>query len=134
MIFHGRACLGRGVQIVSGGELEFGKNFYCNADCIINAQKRISFGDNCILGWRCTVIDGDGHYIIKNGVRQSKTEAIEIGSHVWLGAEVTVLKGSQIKDDTVVAAKACVSKKLDSGNLMLVGANKIVASDISWEK
>lgn len=57
----GTVSICRGSQIIADGELEFGDRFYCNSNCIINSGKKITFDEDCLLGWNVSVMDGDGH-------------------------------------------------------------------------
>lgn len=131
--FKGSAIIGKGTQIICvGGGITFGDNFYCNANCIINAGKSLIFGDSVLMGWNCTVLDGDGHNLIdKNGVIK-RFDPISIGNHVWCAADTKILKGSLISDDSVVAAGACISKKFQKSRLLLGGYNKILRENIDW--
>ena len=43
------------------GCVEIGKGFMPNSCLLISCGERITFGDNCNIGWNVTIIDGDGH-------------------------------------------------------------------------
>lgn len=134
VIFDGKASFGKGTQIISAGVLRFGKDFYCNANGIINAGKRITFGDHCLLGWNVTIIDGDGHKIFHNGIVQETYKPIRIGDNVWLGADSTVLKGGEIKSGCIVASKGCVTKRINEEGIVIGGINKVLNRGITWKK
>ena len=128
-------CLAKELKsLLGGGGFEFGNHFYCNANCILNAGERICFGDDVLLGWNCTIIDGDGHTIASECREKTRNESIEIGNHVWLASGVTILKGSRIADGSVVAANGCVSKKYESKNLLIGGFNKVLRKGVCWER
>ena len=115
LIFNGKATFSRGTQIVvnENATLEFGKKFSCNANCIFNSGRKIVFGDDCMLAWGVTVLDGDGHiiYELMSNERCNFDKEIEIGNHVWICPETSILKGAKIQDNTVVATKSVVTKK-----------------------
>ena len=134
LIIRGGATIGRGTQLVVDGKLILGNNFYCNADCIINAGEKIVFGNDALLGWNVTVIDGDGHAILHNEQEMPRYEEIRVGNHVWLAANSTVLKGSYVANDSVVAYGAIVSKKMKQSNVIVGGQNKILRTDTNWRK
>ena len=117
-----------------GGVIEFGDRFFCNANCVLNASTRITFGDDVLLGWNCTVLDGDGHSVFSESGRPDGHKAVEIGKHVWLASGVTILKGSRIGDGCCVAANGCITKEFESRNLLLGGFNKVLRKDICWER
>ena len=111
-----------------------GGNFYCNADCIINAGKKIEIGKDVLLGWNVTIIDGDGHVMLHSEQEMPRYEEISIGDHVWLAANSSVLKGSMIKNDSVVAYGGIVSKKMELPNVIIGGQNKVLRTDSNWRK
>ena len=47
---------------------------------------------------------------------------------------MTVLKGSRISDGSIVAAKSCISKKIEQKNVLIGRNNEILRTNVSWEK
>lgn len=47
-----------------------------------------------------------------------------IGKHVWIGCNSTLLKGTEIPNDSVIAAGSIISKKLMDSNVVYVGGDK----------
>lgn len=134
VIFKGKATFGAGIQFICTGKMTIGDNFYCNGDCILNAGKRIKIGNDFLCGWNCEILDGDGHFILYNGERKENYSEVEIGEHVWVASGVTVLKGSRISDGSIVAAKSCISKKIEQKNVLIGRNNEILRTNVSWEK
>ena len=64
----------------------------------------------------------------------SKTVDINIGNHCWLCEDVTITKGVTLADDTIVAAKAYVTKSFEKTNTIIGGipANIIKDKNTSW--
>ena len=80
----------------------FDNRFKGNYSLRIMCRKKILFGDDCLVAWNCTFADGDGYVLFENGERIHYDEAIQIGNHVWFCVHSTVLKGTQLKDGSVV--------------------------------
>ena len=135
LIFNSKANIGRGTQIICGENacISIGDNFFCNANCIINSSDNIKIGNNTIVGWNCEMLSFDGHKIEKNKEDNNKNRGIEIGNNTWISANVTLLKGTIINDNSVVATRSCISKKFDRKNLLLGGNNKVLRENIKWE-
>lgn len=133
LVFNGKAVISKGCKIIVDSRLEIGDNFFCNSNCIINAGKEIVIGDNCTVGWRTTILDGDGHKIFYKEKYQSTYEPIRIEDRVWLASDVTILKGCKISEGSVVATKACISKSFSEKNILIGGYNKILKKNITWE-
>lgn len=134
LTFHGDAIFSKGTQLIVNGNIEFGKSYSNNVNCIINSSKNIVFGDDVLIGWESTIIDGDGHEIISNGVPSERSEEIIIGNHVWIASYTRILKGSEIRDNSVVAMNALVSKKFCEENILIGGINKKINEKIDWRK
>ena len=58
------------------------------------------------------------HFIAHIRKQENISEKITIGSDVWLGANVTVLKGVHIGDGAVIGAKALVNKDVSDNNIV----------------
>lgn len=57
-------------------------------------------------------MDHDAHDIFDNyGSKINEDKAVALGNHVWLGSNSTVLKGTQLSADTIVAANSIVTSK-----------------------
>lgn len=134
MVFWGDATFSKGTQLICDGVIEFGQNFYCNFNCIINSGKYISFGDDVLVGWEVTILDGDGHNILKQNVVTEKYQNIVVGNHVWIASYAKILKGSHICDNSVIAMNSLCSKSFSDSNIMIGGINKIINTNIDWSK
>ncbi len=98
-------------------------------------KSSITIGDNCLFSYGIDIRNGDSHSIIdlKTGQRINPAQDILIGNKVWIGARVTVLKGSQIQDNSVVALGAIVTKKFSQGNVVIGGVPaKILRQGVDW--
>lgn len=104
-------------------KISIGNDTILNNDIAIIAQCRIIIGEKCLIGDRTNIYDSDFHEIDPSTRRISsgKTVPINIGNNVWIGSLVTILKGVNIGDNSVIAANSVVTKD--------VPANTIVAGN-----
>lgn len=136
-IFSEGAILAKGTSLFVGdqGILTLGAGFSCNANFICSCGSKITFGDNCMIGWNCTVIDGDGHNVTTS---KEQSKDIIVGKHVWIAAESTLLKGTVIPTGSIVAYGSIVSGDLAtlSGDSLLIAGPKArsIRSGVIWEK
>lgn len=67
------------------------------------------------------IYDHDHDFRTEGGVKAGKyrTESIEIGSNVWIGANSVILKGSRIGDNAVIAAGSIVKGEVPSGTVLI---------------
>jgi acetyltransferase-like isoleucine patch superfamily enzyme len=134
--FGGRASIGHGskISVGPGGDLYFGHNFVFKAESTIRCGKHISFGDECLVSWDVLIMDQDFHSILNiDRVAINPDADIEIGTHVWIGCRNTILKGSIIGADSVIAAGSLTTGEFRDSH-QLIGGNpaRVLKRDISW--
>jgi len=94
----------------------------------------ITIGDGCAISWGCHFLDDDFHAISYPGRTVGGSPKIEIGEHVWIGSNVSVLKGAAIPDGCVVASGSVVTKRFDHKNALIAGnPARVVREGVSWE-
>ena len=99
-----------------GAEINIGNN--CGfSGTVIGAFVDIHIGDNVNCGANTLITDGDWH---NNDPRSGIPKRIIIGDNVWLGVNVTVLKGSIIGENSLIGAGSIVSGEIPS-NVIAVG-------------
>ena len=115
-------ALDSGVTLIVSGEgcarqIRIGSRTYVNRGCIFDSSECLSIGEDCMIGPYCYLTDHDhGVEIGKPPADQALIEApTTVGDRVWLGANVTILKGVSIGDDAVVAAGAVVTRNVAAG-------------------
>ena len=137
IIFNGYADISKGccLKAINNGVLTIGSQVSLNANCKIFCKKEITISDNALFGWNCTLNDGDGHIIYddnKEVINQNKS--VFVGKGAWLGAEVTLLKGSYIPDSCIVGYGSIVTKKFDKENCIIAGyPAKLIKENVNWE-
>lgn len=105
------------------GQLTIGKNTWFNRNANVVCREKISIGDNCSIGPGVTMYDHD-HKIGKNGLEPGyNTKEIIIEEHCWIGANVTILRGTHIGKNCVIGA-GCVVKGNIPDNTLVVPETK----------
>lgn len=96
--------------------------------------KCISIGERCLFSSNVVFRTGDSHSIVDDsGNRINPARDIMIGNHVWFTQNTTILKGVEIKNDSIVATGSIVTKAVDKSNVILAGnPAKIVKENINW--
>lgn len=79
-------------------------------------------------------MDNDFHKIMVDRQVVNDARPILVGNHVWFGCRCTVLKGSEIGDNIVVAATSTVTGKHRQPNTIIGGMPLAVLKEsIEWE-
>ena len=124
IIFNGDAHIGHGAILsVQSGTLTLGKNFSISGNTCIICNKYIEIGENVQFSWNSLVMDNDAHYILDvDGTEPSNSEPVIIGNNVWIAAETTILKGTQVPDKCVIGAKSLLNKKYNEPMSLIAGS------------
>ncbi len=115
------------IHLENDAMLKIGDNVYFNEFCRIAAKEKINIGSNVMFGSNVSVFDHD-HDISRgvfNGTHNYICRPVHIHDNVWCGANVVILKGSIIEENSVVAANAVVTTRISSGIWAGVPAVKI---------
>lgn len=81
-----------------------------NNNLFICAANHIEIGHDTLIGLNVVIMDHEAHGLEPDKRRQvGAIGKVILGNNVWLGNSVTILKNSEIGDNTVVAAGAVVS-------------------------
>lgn len=133
--FAGTASLSKGISIRSSGNIYFGDKFYCNCNMTIICAKQIMFGDDCVLGWNINIRDTDGHKIMsEDGMLINPPKDVVIGNHVWIGQDVSILKGSVIPDNSVLAMKGLIAGRFSEENTIIGGfPATVIKRNVNWK-
>jgi acetyltransferase-like isoleucine patch superfamily enzyme len=110
--------MGKGVIVssftkikASDGVLELGAGSGFATGCFIaSGEKGIIAGENFLCGPNVSIVASN--FVINRlneGIHTSR--GIRIGNNVWVGANASILDGSEIGDNTVVYANSVVSGK-----------------------
>lgn len=105
---------------VEGGELTIGTSFF-NQGCSITCMENIQIGDNCLFGPNVVVVDHDHEYRYTDERRGNhyRKAPVSIGNNVWIGANVTILRGTQIGDDAVIGAGCVIRGKVEKNTVVV---------------
>jgi acetyltransferase-like isoleucine patch superfamily enzyme len=109
-----------------GGHLTIGNHVFINQGCKIVAQKFISIGDDCLIGDFTSILDSNEHKVDPNGgVRK---EPVTIGRNVWIGRNCLVLPGTDIGENSVIAAGSIVTRSIPPNSVAAGNPAKVIRS------
>lgn len=115
LVIKGAGVIGNGSSIIigKGGLLSIGKNFGITGDVSIHCFNKISIGKFFSCSWNVSIDDTDHHQLfdVEKNIEKKETKPITIGDNVWLCQKVTLLKGSELSDWSIVSSNSLVNKK-----------------------
>ena len=96
-----------------GPSIVIGDRVFLGFGCEFNIRQRIEIGADCLIASGCKFIDHDHDSARRdlpiNEQIDGPAAEIIVGSDVWMGANVIVLKGVQIGRGAIIAAAAVVT-------------------------
>lgn len=106
-----------------GARIQIGARVHLGPQCVIAALKSVEIGDDCLIAERVSIRDHD-HVIadprLPYHAQGYSTAPVRIGRNVWLGANVTIVKGVTLGDNVVVGAGAVVTRSFPA-NCVIAG-------------
>ena len=118
------------VMFFGDGLIEIGDNVDIGNGTVIYSSKcgGVHIGSNTMIAAQCYIIDMDhgtaGGDLIRN--QPNTVQPVKIGEDVWIAANVTIIKGSNIGDGAVIGAKSLVNGEIEPYSICVgIPAKKI---------
>ena len=90
-----------------------GRNLMVNAGAFLYGRGGLRFGDDVMIGPNAVVVSSQHRFDdprIAMVYQGHKTDFVDIGSDVWIGANAVILPGVTVADGTVISAGAVVTR------------------------
>jgi len=98
------------------GDISIGNNTNLSLNCAVHSESNVVIGCSTLFAAYCYVVGGGSHDFDRTDIpiiQQGSTSlGVSIGDNCWFGAHVTVLDGSDIGNDSIVAAGAVVKGEI----------------------
>ena len=108
------AWIGDGTKIrCHEGVVSIGAKSVLGQECTISAYRRIAIGEQCVIADRAMFIDFDhGVVEVERPIRQQGIymRDVEVGSNVWVGYGVCVLRGVRVGDNSILGTGSVITK------------------------
>lgn len=104
---------------------------------ITEPNSHVIIGEDCMFSSGIKILTGDSHSIIDviSNKRINYAENVMISNHVWVGADVIILKGAAIAAGSIVATRAVVTKQFTDMGIILSGLPaKILRYNVTWDR
>lgn len=95
----------------------------------------VEIGEGCMFSYGITVRNSDAHSIMEGGKRTNYAKDIYVGHRVWVGAEVIILKGVEVANNSIIGVRSVVTKKFPIEGSSIVGIPaKVNKTGLSWSR
>ena len=112
-------------SIIFGNDISINNAFSAVAECSIVIK------DKVLIGYNCSISDSNFHDLRKDNRQQTDPNPAEviIETNVFIGNNVTILKGVTIGANSVVSAGAIVTKSFPS-NVIIGGCPAVQIGEV----
>lgn len=118
ILFHGPARIYNGfcIRIQRGGTFDIGSNVSISSNVSIYVKANIHIERDTRLGFGCTILSSDLHFLIDTESRevQNNTSPITIGANNWIANYVKINKGTVTSNWTLVASGSLLNNDYSS--------------------
>lgn len=106
------------------------------ANIVIWENQSVIIEDDAMLSYGINIRTSDSHSIYdgKTDERINIAKSVYIRKHAWLGQNVTLLKGADIGEGTVVGFGSICSKEYPSNCIVAGCPGKIIKRNIKWDR
>lgn len=115
-------AIGRRFDVAGAENVSMGHDVHLGPGAtLLTTRAKIEFGDYVMCGPNLTIVTGDHRLDVLDRPMMSLTDenklpendqSVVIGSDVWIGSSVTILKGTHVANHCVIAAGAVVTKDI----------------------
>ncbi len=103
-----------------GRNIRIGRRVFINSGCRFQDQGGVTIGDGCFIGHNA-VFATLNHDLDPSRRSDLHPAPIVVGNNVWIGANVTILPGVTIGDNSVIGAGSLVTKDVPA-DVIAVGS------------
>ena len=118
-----------------GYNIEIGNDFYCNHNLIILDGAKVKIGNHVFIAPNCCISTA-GHPIDHTQRNQGLEFAypIDIEDNVWIGANVSILPGVTIGENSIIGAGSVVTKNIPKNTIAVGSPCKVIRSISEQDK
>jgi acetyltransferase-like isoleucine patch superfamily enzyme len=120
-------------RAAGAGTIRIGRCVLMSPGSRISASDEIVIGDGVMMANGSYITDSDWHTLYDRTRRDDTATPVRIGDNVWLGDHATVLKGVTIGENSVVAARAVVTRDVPA-NVVVAGNPARVVRELDADR
>ena len=99
-----------------GNNITIGNNVFLNFGCIIFDMGEVTIGDNVMFGPRVGLYTTNHAFDPEERTANiSVSRPIRIGSRVWVAADVKIVQGVTVGEDSIIGAGSVVTRDIPAG-------------------
>ena len=108
------------------GAISIGNGVLMSPGTRLSASDKITIGDGVMMANGTYITDSDWHTVYDRTQRDERATPVVIEDNVWLGDHATVLKGVTVGENSVIAARAVVTRDIPANVIAAGNPAKVV--------
>lgn len=120
-----------------GNEFLMGENAGIReASVLVMEGRKVMIGADSMLSYRIHIRTSDSHKItdLDSGERINEAKDVIIGAHAWISQNVTLLKGADIGNHSVVGLGSVCSKPYPDNCIIAGVPGQVIKQNIDWDR
>ncbi len=120
-----------------GGVIELGHDTTIEeAHIASNEGAPVRIGTDCMFAFGVDVRSSDSHSILdaETGDRLNSAAPISVGDHVWVGANVQILKGVSVGENSILGARSVATHDVSAGTLVAGCPARELRTGVTWTR
>lgn len=109
------------------GSIRIGRHCLICPGVRISAAMGITIGDDCMMASDVYITDADWHGIYDRLDYIGRNEPVTVGNNVWLGDGAIVCKGVTIGDNSIIGARAVVTRDIPANSIAAGNPATVIA-------
>lgn len=122
-------CYNNTINVTDGAHLSLCR-VSTNVNTVIVCANEINMGHDVMIGRNVMIYDDDHHGVGK----KRKSKPVNIGNHVWLCSNSSVMKNVSIGDGSIVSANSVVVTGVKERNMVYGNPAQTIMEDVEWSK
>jgi len=109
-------------------EIIIGDNVTINNAFSVECSSKVVIENDVLIGLNCSIIDNDGHNLAieKRSTGNPKTAPVHIRQNVFLGSNVSILKGVTIGKNSIIGNGSVVTKDIPENVIAAGNPAKVI--------
>lgn len=96
----------------------------------------ITVGEDCMLshGIEISTSDSHGVFDLDTLTQLNQPASVHLGRHVWLGSQVSIAKGVEVGDGSIIGTKSLVTKRVHPHTMVAGIPATEIRQNVSWTR
>ena len=121
------------IRLEGNSSLKIGTNSGIRGVKFYIKDGTLSIGKNCMFSYGITIRNNDSHKVLDiNGKITNVPGDIIIKDHVWICQDVSIIKGVEIGEISIIGFGSVVTKGCPPNSVLAGNPAKVVKNNINW--